>query len=262
MGVKLVKGRLFTERDNEQAPRVVVIAEMLARRYFKDEEPLGKRLRFGPDDFREIVGVVSDVKHFGIGVDARPSLYFSRRQSPARVMAVVVKTTGDPTSLISTFKSQVGAIDSRVAIANVTTMERLVSASIATPRFLTLLAGLFAILAMALAAIGVYGVISYSVTQRTHELGVRVALGASGGDVLKLVVGQGMLLAGAGVAIGALSAYLLTRMMTKLLYGVEPTDLPTFIWVSILLLAVAFVASYVPARRASRVDPMVALRCE
>jgi len=261
MGMRLVKGRVFTEQDNEQAPRVVIISETLARRYFPGEDPLGKRIG-SPNNWREIVGVMTDVKHFGLETDARPSMFLADRQSPARFMAVVVRTAGEPLQIASAVRGAVWAGDKNLAVANVTPMTQLVSASIAQPRFILLLLGVFAGVALTLAAVGIYGVMSYSVTQRTREIGVRMALGARPRDVMRLVVGQGLLLTAAGVGIGLGGAVALTRLMNTLLFGVKPTDPVTFAVITLLLTSVALLACYLPARRAMKVDPMIALRYE
>jgi predicted permease len=263
MGIRLLRGRVFTEADTADAPRVAVISETMARRYFSDEDPLGKRLLFGGGrDRREIVGVVADVKHFGLNLDPRPSMYFSEAQYAERGMSLVVRTPGEPMALAGAIRSEVWALDRDLAVSNVMPMDELVNTSLAEPRFVLLLLGLFAAVAMALSAIGVYGVVSYSVTQRSHEIGVRVALGAQMSDVLKLVVGQGMVLVGGGVALGLIAAFALTRVMESLLFGVSATDFTTFAATSLVLAAVALAACFVPARRATRVDPMVALRYE
>jgi putative ABC transport system permease protein len=262
MGIRLVRGRVITEADNVDAPKVAVVSEALARRYFPGDDPLGKGLLFGSKDRREIVGVVSDVKFFGLNLDARPMMYFAERQYPARGMSVIVRTTSDPTSLAAAVRSEVQALDKDLAVSNVMPMDQLVSASLAEPRFLLLLLGVFAGAALALSVIGVYGVVSYSVAQRSHEIGVRMALGAQVGDVLKLVLGKGMVLVGTGVALGIAGAFALSRVMESLLFGVGARDLATFAATALLLAGVALGACFVPARRATKVDPMVALRYE
>jgi len=263
MGMRLVKGREFTERDNESAARVVIISEATARRHFPNEDPTGKRIGNGrPDGWREIVGVTADVKHFGLNQDARVSMFFPDRQQPSRRMNIVVRTTADPMSLSSALRGAVAAMDKNLAVSNISAMDEITAQSIGQERFTLLLLGVFSTLALLLAAAGIYGVMSYAVAQRTHEIGVRMTLGAQTRDVLKLVVAQGMSLVLWGVGIGLASAFALTRLIRGLLFGVSATDPMTFVGVAALLALVALVACYVPARRASKVDPMVALRCE
>jgi predicted permease len=263
MGMRLIAGREFTERDNENEPKVVIISEATARRHFPNEDPIGKRIGNGrPDGWREIVGVTADVKHFGLKQDARVSMFFPDRQQPARQVFIVVRTAADPLSLSSALRGAVAAMDRNLAVSNISAMEKITAESIGQERFTLLLLGLFSTLALLLAVAGIYGVMSYAVAQRTHEIGIRVALGAQTRDVLKLVVTQGMALVLAGVGIGLASALALTRFIRGLLFGVSATDPMTFAGVAALLALVALVACYVPARRASKVDPMVALRCE
>jgi putative ABC transport system permease protein len=262
MGMRLLEGREFTERDNQDGPKVVIISEALARRYFPGEQAVGKFLQFGEKNVREIVGVMGDVKQFGLETDARPSMWFSAGQIPDRGMYVVVRTSGDPAALASALRSEVWAIDNNLAVAEVAPMEKIVSESIAQPRFILLLVGFFAVVALVLAAVGIYGVMSYSVTQRSQEIGIRMALGAQASDVLKMVVWQGMALTAAGVAIGLAGAFAVTRLMGSLLYGVSATDPVTFGMIALILAGVALGASFVPARRATKVDPMIALRHE
>jgi putative ABC transport system permease protein len=263
MGIRLLKGRELTELDSTDAQKVVIISETMARRYFLDSDPVGKRLAFGGGkDLREIVGVVSDVKFFGLSVDSRPSMYFPHAQNPARGMSVVVRTQGDPLTLAAAIRSDVSKLDPDLAVSNVMTIEQLVGTSLAEPRFVLLLLGAFAAVAMLLSAIGVYGVVSYSVTQRSHEIGVRMALGARVSDVVKLVVGQGMTLVLGGVGLGLVGAFAMSRVMESLLFGVSATDVTTFASTALLLAAVALGASLVPARRAAKLDPMESLRCE
>jgi putative ABC transport system permease protein len=262
MELRVIKGRSFTDLDNEKSPLVVIISETMARRYFPNEEPLGKRIGRGPDRWREIVGVVKDVKHFGLDADTPPTMYFPMRQAPARAMNLIARTTGDPLNLAPSLRAQVWAGDHNLAIANLGTMKDLVSASVVQQRFILLLLGCFAALALLLATVGIYGVMSYAVTQRTHEIGIRMALGARMADVLKLIVRNGIMLTLIGVAIGLTLAFALTRLMTSLLFGVTPTDAMTFALVSAGLVLVALVACYIPARRATKVDPLIALRYE
>jgi putative ABC transport system permease protein len=262
MGMRLIKGRVFTDRDDEKSPSVVIISEAMAKRYWPDEDPLGKQIGSGPGHWREIVGVVKDVKHFGLDADTPPSMYLPVRQVPSRGMTLVVRTAGEPLSIVPALRAQIWAGDKNLAIANVSTMNDLVASSITQQRFILLLLGCFAALALVLSAVGIYGVMSYAVAQRTHEIGIRMALGARMSDVLKLVVRNGMMLTLIGVGIGLAAAFALTRLMGSLLFGVTPTDATTFAIVSAVLVLVALLACYVPARRATKVDPLVALRYE
>jgi putative ABC transport system permease protein len=266
-GVAVVKGRVPGERDTDAAPRVLAVNQALARRDFPGEDPVGKRISYGirPDGqpaWFEIVGVVSDVRSEEPGREAAPEIYVSYLQDPFAGMSYVARTSADPESLVPAVREAVRAVDRAQPVAEVRTMEQLVGESFAQPRFNSLLLGLFAGMALLLAAAGIYGVMSYAVTQRTHEIGIRIALGAQHGDVLRLVVGRGMALALAGVGLGLLAALALTRLLAGLLYGVRATDPLTFAGVALLLSAVALLASYVPARRATKVDPMIALRYE
>jgi len=263
MGMRLIAGREFTERDNENSPKVVIISQATARRHFPNEDPIGKRIGNGrPDGWREIVGITADVKHFGLTQDARASMFFPDRQRPSRQMFIVARTAADPLSLGPALRGAVAAMDKNLAVSNISAMEEVTSQSIGQERFTLLLLGLFSALALSLAAAGIYGVMSYAVAQRTHEIGVRVALGAQTRDVLKLVVTQGMALVLAGVGIGLASSLALTGFIRGLLFGVSATDPMTFVAISILLSVVALLACYMPARRATKVDPMVALRRE
>jgi putative ABC transport system permease protein len=262
MQLHMVKGRTFSETDNDKSPLVAIISETMARKYWPNEDPMGKRIGRGPDKWREIVGVVRDVKHFGLDSDAPPTMYFPMRQVPARGMDLVVRTSGDPLSMAPVLRQQVWAGDRNLAIANLGTMKDLVSSSITQQRFILTLLACFAALALLLAAVGIYGVMSYAVTQRTHEIGIRMALGARVGDVLRLVVRQGLVLTLIGVAIGIALAFSLTRLMKSLLFDVAPTDALTFAIVALALVLVALLACLIPARRATKVDPLIALRYE
>jgi len=263
MRIPLLKGRYFTEADVRVNAKVVLISEELARLYFAGEDPIGQRIlrgAFGEAPAEEIIGVVGDVRHRGLDIGLRQTIY-----SPTLSLGftnLVIRTTNDPVNLAAAVRREVAAIDPNQPVANVKTMERWVSESVAQPRFRTLLLGLFSGAALLLAMVGVYGVMSYAVSQRVHELGVRMALGARAGDVLRLVIGQGMKLAVAGVAIGMAGAFALTRLIKDLLFGVRATDPATFATIALLLTGVALVACYLPARRATKVDPMVALRHE
>jgi putative ABC transport system permease protein len=265
MSIPLIKGRYFTEQDNKDAPRVVIINETLARKYFPGEEALGKRIEvtISDNNMAEIIGIVSDVKHLSVDKEAGAESYFSYQQIPFSSMTLVARSNSDnPTSLAPGLRNAVEQVDKEQPLSDVRTMEQLLADSLARRRFNMLLLGIFASVALALAAVGIFGVMNYSVTQRTHEIGIRMALGAQSRDILRMVVGQGMILALVGVGAGLVGAYLLTRLMSSLLYGVTATDPLTFIGVSLVLSAVALVASFIPARKATKVDPMVALRYE
>jgi putative ABC transport system permease protein len=262
MRIPLLRGRHFTEADVRDGAKVLLISDELARLYFAGEDPLGQRLLTGPlsSESYEIIGVVGDVRHRGLASGLRQTIYFpSLRLGYANL---VIRTANDPVSLAAAVRREVAAIDPNQPVANIKTMERWVSESVAQPRFRTLLLGLFSATALLLAMVGIYGVMSYAVSQRVHEVGVRMALGARAGDVLRLVIRQGMRLALAGVAIGLVAAAALTRLIKDLLFGVQATDPVTFATIAILLTGVALLACYLPARRATKVDPMVALRHE
>ena len=247
----------------------MVISETMARRFFPGVDPLGKRITMGnpasvnPDDWLTIIGVVKDVRQFELVADPKTQMYLSYEQieffAPRNL---VVSTDVEPLSLASAVRRTVWEIDKDQPVSNISTMEDVLSESVARQRFSMLLLGIFAALALVLAAVGIYGVMSYSVAQRTHEIGIRMALGAQKSDVLKLAVGHGLKLVLIGVAIGLVAAFVLTRVMASLLFGVSATDPVTFITISLVLISVALLASYIPARRATRVDPMIALRYE
>jgi putative ABC transport system permease protein len=263
MEIPLLKGRDFTESDGREAPPVVLINETLAKRYFPNEDPLGKLLKLeGQEAPREIVGVIGSVRHVKLDTEARPEIYAPHTQAPQPTMTIVVRTTSDPLSLVNAMRGQVAAVDKDQPVYDVKTMDQYLAESVAQPRFRTMLLAVFAVVALILATIGIYGVISHSVSQRTHELGIRIALGAQPRDLFKLVVGQGMLLAAEGIAIGLIASIYLTRIMSGLLFGVSTTDPTAFIAIPLLLIGVAFVASYLPARKAMKVDPIVALKHE
>ncbi len=266
-GVPVLSGRVPGERDTAAAPLVLAVNQALARRDFPGEDPVGKRISYGirPDgqpSWFEIVGVVADVRSEEPGTVPAPEIYTSYLQDPFAGMSYVVRSAVEPESLAPAVREAVRAVDRAQPVAEVRSLEQLVGESVAQPRFNSLLLGLFACMALLLAAAGIYGVMSYAVTQRSHEIGIRIALGAQGRDVLRLVVGHGMALALAGVGVGLVAALALTRLMRSLLYGVSAADPLTFVGVALLITAVALLASYVPARRATKVDPMVALRYE
>jgi putative ABC transport system permease protein len=265
LAIPLRQGREFSERDTATAPRVMVINEEMARQYWPNENPLGRRVTmkdWGDPLTGEIVGIVGNVKADGLTSTVRPMIYWPYPQFPSVFNNLVLRTSGDPLAVVGVVKEQIRALDREQPLSNIQTMEALIAASVAPQRFNTLLLGIFATLALVLAAIGIYGVIAYTVAQRTHEIGVRMALGAGRSDVLRLVVGQGLKLVLGGVAVGLAASFGLTRLLSKLLFGVGATDPLTFVSVSLLLIAVALLACYLPARRAAQVDPLVALRNE
>jgi putative ABC transport system permease protein len=270
LGVPLLQGRFFTRGDNEKSPAVVIINATMAHTFFPNENPLGKRLQLGalPEQevpTMEIVGVVGDV-HFGLGTDPQAEMYLPYRQAdlllPVFQLSVVLRTAGDPALQTSALRSALAEIDPNQPLVKVRTMEENMATTVAQPRFRTWLIGILAMLALVLAAVGVYGVMSYTVTQRTSEIGVRVALGAQPKDVFRIIVGEGLRLALFGVGVGLVAALVLTRLLQSFLFGISAYDPLTFIAVSLLLTLVAVAASYFPARRATRVDPMIALRYE
>jgi putative ABC transport system permease protein len=266
MEIPLLRGRTFTWADNERSLPVAIISRMAAELYWPNEDPIGKRVSIYDGDergpvWREVVGIVGDIRHDGLKERVRPGIYVPVLQSPTFIMVLAVRTRMDPSSLSAAIRRAVMAVDKDQPVF-LRTMEQAVSDSMSDRRFQMTLLGVFAAVALLLAAIGVYGVISYSVSQRTHEIGVRMALGAQRRDMLRLVMGQGMRLALTGVAVGLVAAFAMTRVLSSLLYGVTATDPGTFAGVSLLLVGAAFLACYIPARKATKVDPMVALRYE
>jgi putative ABC transport system permease protein len=259
--IPFLRGRNFTEQEVRQSAKVIIISELLAKQVFPNEEPIGKRLilAMGNQVF-EIIGIVGDIRHRALESQPAPAMYLPTYETPW--MNLVIRTKGDPTSLSAAVRKEVQGIDPDQPVADVKTMEQWLDTAVAAPRYRTALLGLFALVALVLASTGIYGVMSYSVTQRTHEIGVRMALGAQQVDVLKLVVRQGMTLVVVGVGVGLVGAIALTRVMSTLLFGVTAKDPLTFVAVAALLTLVAFVACYLPARRATKVDPLVALRYE
>jgi putative ABC transport system permease protein len=262
--VPLLRGRFFTKFDKSDAALVVVINQTMARRYFPNEDPLGKRLNviFDQIENREIVGVIGDVLHSGLDSNPRPEMFVPHSQSPTPRMTFVVKTGPDAASMLPAVKSAIREVNRNQAFSTTATMEQLVNESLKQRRFNLFLLVSFALLALVLAGIGVYGSINYSTRQRTHEIGLRMALGAQAGDVMRLVVGHGLALSLTGIGIGLIASFALTRLMKGLLFGVTASDPVTFIGISLLLAVIGFLASWIPARRAARVDPLVALRNE
>jgi predicted permease len=260
--VPLIKGRLFAESDGAKSTPVAVINESLARKYFAHEDPLGKRITPLNDAACEIIGVVGDVKHAALDEAAGPEFYRPMAQSQFLFASLVVRAQGDLMQMAAAVREQVWAIDKDQPIANIETMERLLAKSVAPRRFNMLLLSAFALAGLALAGVGLYGVMSYTITQRTREIGVRMAMGAQTGDVLRQIVGEGMKLALIGVSLGLGGALALTRLLKTMLFGVSATDPMTFLGIAALLIIVALLACWIPARRAAQVDPMTALRAE
>ncbi len=264
MGIPLIAGRAFTEHDALQAPRVAIVSQTLAQRYFPNGDAIGKRINVntGPESYREIVGIVGDVKQNGLTKETRPHTYEPFAQAPNQFMTLIVRSSTDPASLVPAIRGKVLALDSELPLQRTITLDRMIANSIRQQRFTSIVLSVFAGVALLLAAAGLYGVISYSVAQRTHELGIRVALGAQVKDVMQLVLRQGMTFVIAGEVVGLIGAFALTRLLGGLLFGVTPTDAATFIGVTAGLTFVALLACYIPARRATKVDPLVALRYE
>jgi putative ABC transport system permease protein len=269
IGIPLKRGRGFTENDRATTPKVVLITEAAARQYFPNEDPIGKTIKLGwgrgpgkPRAGGEIVGIVGDIKDEGLSEPDPPQIYMPLRQWPVSAMTVVMKTAVPPTSLADAVHAEVAAVDPNLPLSNVTTLDAILSKSISQERFYMTLLAIFAGVALVLAAIGIFGVLSYAVSQRTREIGIRMALGAQGRSVITLIIRQAMLLVVSGVLAGTVFALALSRTMTKMLFSITPTDPATFASVGGLLIAVALFASYLPARRATRVDPIVALRSE
>jgi putative ABC transport system permease protein len=267
MGIPLVRGRLIERSDNEKAARVVVVNEEFAKRFFPNGDPIGKRIRLGKltaeFPWATIVGIVGDVRGFALDEPPEPTMYWPVAQIRATPsLAIVVRTESEPAALAPAVRDAIREIDQTQPIYDMQPLDQLVAKSLGQRRFTLTLMVLFGVIALVLSAIGIYGVMAFAVTQRTQEIGIRMALGARATDVLKMVVGSGMLLAVIGVAVGLIGAFALTRLMASLLFGVSPTDLMTFGLVTAGLLIVALLACYIPARRATKVDPLVALRYE
>jgi predicted permease len=274
MKIPVQRGRALNERDDEHGPMVAVIDATFARKYFPNQDPVGKHLNLGLFETQpEIVGIVGHVEHWGLGSKANPNLqaqiYLPVWQIPnqfwpllANGSGYVVRTTAGTPDITNSVRQAAEKVESTAVVYDVRPMEEIVARSISTQRLTMFLLSAFSALALVLSSVGIYGVISYLTSQRTHEIGVRVALGASRRDVLRMVLGEGMRITLIGVAIGLIAAFSLTRLITTLIYGVNATDPITFAGVAILLSGVALFACYIPARRAMRVDPMIALRYE
>jgi len=265
LSIPLLKGRTFSDREVVQESRVIIINETLARQHFANEDPLGKRLIVAMKDQNnpcEIIGVVGDVKFKSLDQAVRPMVYWPHSELAYGAMTLVIKTSGNPLAIADAVQREVRALDKDQPVSEMRPMEALLADSISRSRFATLLLSIFAAVAFGLASVGIYGVMSYSVTQRTNEIGIRIALGASRINVLGLVLRRGLMLAACGVVVGLAGSFALTRLLTTQLFGVSATDPVTFTMVSLTLMAVALLATYLPARRAMKLDPLVALRYE
>jgi predicted permease len=269
MGIPVRQGRIFDERDQLNSVPVVIVNERFAQKYFPGENVMGKRIQpgFSADDngekIREIVGVVGNVKHLSLRNDDSPEMYLPRTQIPFGIMSIVIRTSvSNPNAITNSLRKELAAMDATIPLTSVRVFEEYISRSLARPRFNTLLLSIFAGVALLLTAIGIYGVLAYSVAQRTSEIGIRIALGAGKSSIFRLIVGQAMTLVGISLVVGLAGAFAATRLLNSLLFGVGASDPGTFIGIVLLVSAVAFVAAWVPARRATRVDPIIALRAE
>jgi len=263
MRIPLLRGRTFTDRDIAGAPPVVIINQTVAERYFPRQDPIGKTLQNSRDRIPlQIIGVVADVKFSSLSTPKFEEMYLPYQQSPWMSMTLVVRSNSAAQPLVSAVREKISELDRDLPMTGIQPMQKVVSVSVGQPRLITGLVGTFAGFALLLAAVGIYGVMAYSVSQRSHEMGLRMALGAAPRDIFRLVVGQGMRLVLAGIALGFLASLGLTRLMAALLFGTSANDPVTFAAVAFLLIAVALAACYIPARRATRVDPLVALRYE
>ena len=264
MGISLLRGRDFNLHDTEDKPGVVIVNDSFARRHFPGEEVIGRRISFngtaGP--WKEIVGVVHDSKYVTLGEPPTPFAYLPLQQNHETGMTLLVRAAGNPTSIVAAVRSEVQALEKNLPVNNPTPMSEWIVNSLYAARMGAILVGVFATLALVLASIGLYGVMSFAVSQRTRELGIRVALGAQAADVFRLVLWQGTGLVVCGVALGMGAAWIVTRFLTSFLYGISATDRITFAIIPAVLACVAGIACYIPARRATKVDPLVALRYE
>jgi putative ABC transport system permease protein len=265
MGIPLLKGRAFNDQDKAVAPPVIIVNETLAQKYWPNADPIGKRMRYtGPaaeNPWMQVVGVVKNVKH-ELNLPVTSDFYVPHAQDGWSSMVLVAKTKVEPAAMAAPIREALWAIDKDQPVFDVRTMQEVRAISLALYSFSSVTLSIFAGVALVLAAIGIYGVMAFAVTQRTHEIGIRMALGAKAADVVKLIVRNGMSMAGLGVVVGLAGAFGLTRLLESLLFGVTPTDWVTFVAVTSTLLFVALLACYIPARRATRVDPLVALRYE
>jgi putative ABC transport system permease protein len=259
--ISIQRGREFTERDDAGAPRVVMVNETLARRYWPGQDALGRHIVVGrlPSPF-EVVGVVGDVRNISISADVQPEFYIPWKQLPWAMVRLVVRAAGDPRAVAGAVRARVFAIDKDQPVTNVRTMEEVLAEGAVQPRFTTFLLGGLSATALLLAMVGIYGIIAFTVTERTQEMGIRIALGTGRGDILRLVLRQALLTSVAGVSVGLIAAFALTRLMSALLYRVSVTDPLTFVAAPLLFISIAVLAGYFPALCATRVNPVVALR--
>jgi predicted permease len=267
MGIPIIRGRDFTDHDDVDSKDTMVISEKTAQHFWPGRDPIGKRLKPGLSTsdsvWREVIGVVKDVRQNDLIAPPKMQMYFTYRQlKEFPPNALVVRTSIEPMSLAGSVRDAIWSVDKDQTVSDIDTMDHIVAEAVARQRFSMLLLGIFAALALVLAAMGIYGVMSYSVAQRTHEIGIRMALGARRADVLKMTVNQGLKLVSIGMMLGLAAAFLLTRVLASLLYGISATDPITFVGISLVLLAVAILASYLPALRATKVDPIIALRAQ
>jgi putative ABC transport system permease protein len=264
LGVPVLRGRAFTRQDGMNSPRVALVNQSFVNKYSANEDPIGRQVigDWANPKPTQIVGVVGDIRHNGLTAEPRPTVFLAQAQVPGYITYLVVRTTARPEPLVAAIRKNIQQVDPTQAVTAIETMQQYVATALARPRLYAWLLGTFASLALILAAVGLYGLIAYAVSRRTHEIGIRMALGARPTDVLRSVLKHGMRLTLAGLAVGVVCATALVRLLTSLLYGVGASDLTTFGVVAALLAVVALVAVYVPARRASRVDPMVSLRYE
>jgi putative ABC transport system permease protein len=267
MEIPILKGRPFDKRDVKGAQNVIIINETLARRDFPGEDPIGRRITLSDEtpkeeDWVTIVGIAKDTKPRALDSDPVAEMYMPYTQQPRGGLALIIRTNEKPESIVAAVRRTLQSIDKDRPVFGVRTFESVILEAVAGPRFRAFLLGVFAAVALILAMVGIYGVMSYSVEQRIQEIGTRMALGAQGSDIFKLVIGQGMALAFVGVGIGLVASFALTRVLSQLLFDVNPTDPLTFTVIALLLIGVALVACWIPARRATKVDPLLALRCE
>jgi putative ABC transport system permease protein len=263
MGIPLLQGRFFTEQDTKESPKVVIISESLARRYWSGESPLGKKLTIAAESRpSEVIAVVGDVKHFGLESKYSQAMYIPYLQTTSSLTTLVLRMNSEPSAIVGAIRNEVKALDSDLPVYDINTMDQWLDESMAQRRFITFALGIFALVALTLAVSGIYSIVAYTVSQRRREIGIRMALGAQRGHILKLILRNGLSLTVAGAIIGLASAVALTRLMSSLLYNLQPIDPLIFALTALGLIAVALLASFIPAYESTRVDPMIALRNE